>query len=405
MIAAAALLFSVTSCDNEKGAAVPESTGNGTVKISLDFDKPLGSRALSTAKPLTSFQKNIKDLTFVLTKKGDDNLITYVRSIDVPTSGIESGAISFTGINKGEYKVYVVANVKATNNVHVDPSYTSAKAQAIEIGHKFNENLYSLMEVTPSVTAPKIKEDPNSKTYGEPAEVFVAKSPGLVTVEADKVNTDLSTAPMLLTRAVSLLRIRINQTSEYAKTIDFSKGSDGKPGAGIRLRRANKDLNYSTGAVSGSSVGNNITSLYSNKAFKSLDPSDTDYNKGTKGMDLSPTGFSLWNDYVMLPGGGKTSDKAFNLVVMGYAPKGYRGSNGELAPDGGAMVMWQAIVRQEDANVIKANEILELNVTFTGPGTFVTESEPIPPVGDYGGLDIKVKLAEWGSIKGVDVPM
>lgn len=140
------------------------------------------------------------------------------------------------------------------------------------------------------------------------------------TIAADATTT----TTIQLKRAVSLLRVRIDQTdiTSEANTILFT--GTGTANTSIRLRRHASSLKLTIPAASPYTTplfgGNKIDYAFvSTKAFKNAEPG-SGYS-GSMGIDAAD--FTLWNDYVILPGGhASTGAEKFNLLLSGHAPSG-----------------------------------------------------------------------------------
>lgn len=391
IVVAAALLFGGTSCVKEKGETGPQ--GEGAVSIKFDFGaEPEGRAATSTAKPKTSWSRNIKDLTLVLTETTGNEKVKVVRELkaeDLPKADDTTAFKQvFSNVTTGTYNVYVVANIRQTKNPHVTDE--TADSQPITVGKDFKGAaafLYNLKAATIKPTVPVSPGEPaNYMTHSEPAEVFIAKSAAPVSISEGTT----ATTTVDLKRAVSLFRIRLNVTSKHADPnfIDFNKGN-------IRLRRINSYLNYSSGA--GVALGSpKVGVLYSHKPFKKAADVGTDY-EGDMGLG---TDYTLWNDYIVLPGGSTTVATGYNLMITAFAKEGYDAGDA-IVPAGGSIVAWQGTLDK----VTVANGILVANVTFLNPGVIISGKPDIPPPAQLGKLDVTVKLHKWGPVVNTEVPM
>lgn len=365
------VLAGMTSCSKDNGEIGDKSKGG--LKITLGFTKPMEipeGRAYtpSDAKPVTTWAKNIKSLQLVLTTSTglvkDIRTITYSPAVD----HVAITPATFTDIVAGTYDVYVIANLDQTGSPFASGT---AAAHSLVIGDNLATKLYKLSKVTPWPAT----EVTGSNGYSEPAEIFLAKKanvnvPSEGTAEAGTLN---------LTRMTSLLRVRIDKSDAVnAAPIDFDRG------AGIRLRRHGNSLNLSTGVVT--KATDDV--FYSAKTFKTAEPVAADYAGGKVLTDQ----FTLWNDYLILPGGGTTTGTGFNIAISGLAPAGYKLADGTTVPAGpGLIVWWQGTV----TSAITANGILDLGIKITTPGA---GGPGVPPVADYGSLNISVDLIEWGAI-------
>lgn len=378
-----------SSCSEEGGKDNPGDEG-GKLTISFGFDssEPETMATQSTAKPTTSWSQNIKDLLILFVDA--NGKVSDARNIDVPnTSDITDKEFVFTNLvaNKpGEsYTVYLVANSQQAASITARDNWNASNCRGKNIS-----NMLMDLVVNPAFS-PNGDAETGAKGYLEPAEIFLASKTG-VTINPD-ANTDLKSNPFVLTRAISLLRVRINQSREGNDVIKFKQGN-----ASFRIRRASNNLK-----VDGTYTRGDAKSLiYVKGAFNDADPS-TGYSAG--GILDAANGFTLWKDIKMFPGGSTTTGtQKFDVVLVGEAPAGYvplgHSKPGLAAP---ADVAWSGAVNE----VAVANGILEINLTLNSAGKWLDDpDEPgIPEPGQYGSVDISVNVAPWGTIKSVDIPL
>lgn len=384
LVVAVALLLGATACSNDNNESSP--VGEGTLKIDFKFETVApgaGTRAAtSDAKPTTAWA-NLHNMQLVLAQSG---VVKAVRPVAIPASGnSQSSAELFDRIPVGTYQVYLIANNGYVGNPLGNLAAKIGTATPIIAGTNLSAALMQLVAAPASSylgTAP-------ATAYDEASELFIGYHASAV-IQEDQTTTGITIA---LARAVSLLRIRINQTDVVsgANTVDFTIASD----ASVRLRRHASSLNVATGvAVSQFGAPKENFAFTSTKAFKNAAPG-SDYT-GNMGLGSD---FTLWNDYVTLPGGSVTAgaDK-FNLLISGRAPAGYINSVGGVVAAGGARVWWQGDVD----GLIASNGILVLNVKVATPGY----EDPNPPTVDtYGKLEITATIADWAPATNVDVPL
>ena len=378
---AVALLMGITSCskDNE---SVP--TGEGTLKVNFNFETVTPTRAAtSDAKPDTKWS-NIKNLQLVLVD--GTGVAKVVRDVTIPADGAAtSPSQTFDRIPTGSYTIYLIANNGYVGNPFGSTTAKIGTANPIVVGTNFNTALMNLVAAPVNSylgTAP-------ANAYDEASELFVGYAP-TGAIEADKVNA--TPVDVKLTRAVSLLRIRIDQTDVVSKanTVDFTHAAD----ASIRLRRHAKALKILGSPVSQFDASKDGQAFTSTKAFKKVAPT-TGYT-GNMGLGSD---FTLWNDYVILPGGhASVGANKFNLLISGHAPAGYINSEGGIVATGGARVWWQGDVD----GLIAANGILVLNVKVATPGY---EDENPPVFETYGKLAITATIVDWAPATNVNVPL
>lgn len=123
--------------------------------------------------------------------------------------------------------------------------------------------------------------------------------------------------------------------------------------------------------------------------------------------------FKSWNDVILFPAGSATvGAEKLDVVVTGittadYVPAGYPKTIGgvlvEKAP-AGSQIAWAGAVTAE----LTGNGILELNLTLLSAGQWVDPTnpdKPLPEPQEYGNLEIKVGLVEWGAIQQVNIEL
>lgn len=383
------LLMGITSCNKDNSGAEP-TDGSGTLKLSFNFKTTAapGAKALTSEAVPTTAWENITDLKLVLVQSGK---VAYVKDVTIPASGSSiTPAQTFERIPVGVYDIYMIGNNSKTGN-----PFGSATAQlntggTITNSTDFNTELFKLIASTGY-----LGDGPTGAAYDEASELFIGYVQGTINADAETATS------VSLARAVSLLRVRIDQTDtgSEANTILFT-GLEGSANTSIRLRRHASSLKLTKVSPFTEAQFNANKENYafvSTKAFKDSDPL-TGY---TGAMGTSNSDFSLWNDYVILPGGhAATGAEKFNLLLSGHAPNGYVGSNGVASTGSGerARVWWQADVD----GMIAANGILSLNVKVSTKG-FV---DPNPPTfTEFGKLKITASLIDWSPVTNVDVPM
>ena len=388
---AVALLMGVTSCNKDNG---DEPAGDGTLKINFKFETsttPQGRAATSAAVPTTAWSNiGAGNLQLVLVQNG---VAKVVRDVTVPGTGAGTTPSQiFDRIPVGTYDIYLIANNNKVGNPFGGTKAKIGTGSPIQAGTNFNTALFNLIASTEILgTAP------TGAAYDEASELFIGYASGAVAADATTATINVS-----LKRAVSLLRIRIDQTdvTSEANTIDFT--NTGNTNTSIRLRRHASSLKMVIPAASPYSTpqfgaSKNDYAFVSTKKFKSVEPG-SGYT-GAIGIDAAD--FTLWNDYVILPGGhASTGADKFNLLLSGHAPSGYIGVNGAVSTGTGAAarVWWQADVD----GLIAANGILSLNVKVATKGYV----DPNPPtIETYGKLDITATLVDWSPVTNVPVPM
>ena len=401
----AAMLVGATSCDKEAGNDGSESLGTGMLKVTLDFAKPSSNAATyaptaSTAKPSTTWQGNIKSLAIFFT----DNT-GVIKSAETIPYDLNNDLLAQTktvqGVPVGTYDVYVFAN---WDQGDYDWSVAAAKGRQIK-------DLYMRALTNGDYAGYKHQtSEANSNGYKEAPEVFVAKHSN-ITIAADQTVTD--STPYQLTRIVSLVRVRIDQSQDNANNhndlINFQDVN-----ASLRIRRINTGINLLyTDATRTTTTNRTETDaknavFFAKGAFKNSEPTGG-YSTGTVLTDQ----FKSWNDVILFPAGSATvGAEKLDVVVTGittadYVPAGYPKTIGgvlvEKAP-AGSQIAWAGAVTAE----LTGNGILELNLTLLSAGQWVDPTnpdKPLPEPQEYGNLEIKVGLVEWGAIQQVNIEL
>lgn len=294
----AAMLVGATSCDKEAGNDGSESLGTGMLKVTLDFAKPSSNAATyaptaSTAKPSTTWQGNIKSLAIFFT----DNTGVIKSAQTIPydlNNDLLAQTKTVQGVPVGTYDVYVFAN---WDQGDYDWSVAAAKGRQIK-------DLY--MRALTNGDSPAYKHqtsEANSNGYKEAPEVFVAKHSN-ITIAADQTVTD--STPYQLTRIVSLVRVRIDQSQDNANNhndlINFQDVN-----ASLRIRRINTGINLLyTDATRTTTTNRTETDaknavFFAKGAFKNSEPTGG-YSTGTVLTDQ----FKSWNDVILFPAGSAT---------------------------------------------------------------------------------------------------
>lgn len=401
----AAMLVGATSCDKEAGNDGSESLGTGMLKVTLDFAKPSSNAATyaptaSTAKPSTTWQGNIKSLAIFFT----DNTGVIKSAQTIPydlNNDLLAQTKTVQGVPVGTYDVYVFANwdqgdydwnVAAAKGRQIKDLYMRALTNGDYAGYKHQTS------------------EANSNGYKEAPEVFVAKHSN-ITIAADQTVTD--STPYQLTRIVSLVRVRIDQSQDNANNhndlINFQDVN-----ASLRIRRINTGINLLyTDATRTTTTNRTETDaknavFFAKGAFKNSEPTGG-YSTGTVLTDQ----FKSWNDVILFPAGSATvGAEKLDVVVTGittadYVPAGYPKTIGgvlvEKAP-AGSQIAWAGAVTAE----LTGNGILELNLTLLSAGQWVDPTnpdKPLPEPQEYGNLEIKVGLVEWGAIQQVNIEL
>lgn len=384
-----ATFFSSCSKDTTGRDNPGDEGGKLTISFGFASSEPETMATQSTAKPTTSWSQNIKDLLILFVDASGK--VSDARNIEVPgTNDVADKDFIFTNLiasKPGEsYTAYLVANSQQAASITARDNWNASNCR----GKSISNMLMDL--VVASAFSPNGDAEVGSKGYLEPAEIFLASKTG-VTITPD-ANTDLRSNPFVLERAISLLRVRINQAKNGNDVVKFKQGN-----ASFRIRRASNNLK-----VDGSYTRGDAKSLiYVKGAFNDADP-NSGYGAGVI-LDQA-NGFTLWKDIKMFPGGSTTTgSQKFDVVLIGEAPTGYLplGKNKGEELSAAADVAWSGAVNE----VVAANGILEINLTLESAGKWVNDpNEPgIPEPGQYGQVSITVNVAPWGTIKSLDIPL
>lgn len=411
IVAVVLLLLGVASCTNDNdGGSGNEGNGlTGELTINLGFKEIVQTRAAQSSNvvPITTWVDNIKSMMLLLAEGGT---IKRVLPISLQnTSDFNTITRTFSGLPVAVYEVYVVANYDQTmtpfgsGSVTASPLMTASALLGSDIS---NLNL-NLVAVVPGDKDGAIE----TNIISEPAEIFLAKQIG-VEVKPD-VTTTIDDA-LELKRAVSLLRVRINQTYDSSSEANVDNSSIDFVNGSFRLRRHGLGLFAATAAnatakpwgVKGitTTTADPKTVFYSAKKFKTISdftPLASKYKAGAD-MGLNAADFTLWNEYMILPGGNSadgvgTGATKFNLVLCGMTTNAsYIPADRTTPVPQGTPIYWTAEVK----GAVGPNEILELNLTVKSAGITT-----LPEVDEYGNLIIKVDLLEWGNTTFVNLPL
>lgn len=387
---ASLLMAGMSSCDKTTdGAAAPQGE-SGTMKVVLGFDQTK-TYATSTAKPTTSWQKNIKSVAIFLTDNNGE--IKYAQPIEYSgDNNTDQQEKTLTGVPVGSYTAYVFANWDQGD--HKDASKATWTVAAAK-GRNIADLYMDAMASSDFETDKHQTSEANSKGYDQAPEIFVAKVDNVV-IEADKEKA----AKFSLTRIVSLFRVRIDQsvnTNENRNnTINFK---DDK--ASLRIRRIKTGTTVTGTTHSNSGVTPENTVFYAKGAFSGENPS-ADYSQGEVLTDK----FTSWKDVILIPAGSKdTSAEKLDVVITGITTDGtYVPAGEESACPAGSQIAWAGAVNA----ALTANGILEVNLTLQSAGTLVDPTNPdhpVPTPTEYGSLKVQVSLSDWGNIESTSIIM
>lgn len=386
------LAAAMSACDKDVEGADEVREGFGEVQMAFGLESTPRGRAVtpSTAMPVTSWNGNIKDLLILFV---EDGRVKDARSIPVPAAGdMVAKNFTFTNIKASApgkpYDIYVIANSQQSDIEAVKKTGGSRWNMNTCVGSAISDLLMKLV-VNPDFT-PLGTAEAGAKGYREPAEIFVAKRTG-VPIVADQ-NNDLTGTVFQLKRAISMMRVRIDQSKSGNNIVDFTHAD-----ASFRIRRATVSANPLEAIVRGGVKD----VLYTKGAFNSTEPA----SGYAGGNILNPAqNITRWKDIRMFPGGsaGNGAEK-FDIVLIGKAPAGYVPSGHTSGLTAAGNVAWTAAV----STSVNPNFILEINLILERAGIWVDDPDKpgIPEVGSYGNATVSIQLMQWAGIVSEDIPV
>lgn len=372
LIVMAAFTVGLAACQKD---GVTKTDGAGSVMIKFGMPASPGSKAVSGKKPLTTWA-NIKDLMVLFVK---DGTVIDARSVyDAPQTGeiTEKKAITLKNVVAGAgIDAYLVANSRQPE-IACRNNWTPENAKG-----KLIADLYMDLVAHTGWQATGY----TGNGYQSPSEIFVATKN--ITIEADKDNDG---GEFALTRAVSLIRVRLKPVGDNASKIDFTGAGMGD----VQLRRVHTGLNPLLGLSPAVAALSANDVIYSSKSF-SIDEPAAGFSPGA---NILGDGVTCYQDFLSFAGGHETlGAQKFDIVIKGttrdatYVPAG---TNTPVAA--GTPIYWTGAINQ----AITANGILDVELTVQSSG-----AEDVPPVGSYGNLKISVVPTEWGNIVGTELPV
>ena len=316
----AALIAGLASCSKDAGnGGGDDPAGTGSAKITLAFEKSPSTYGAgeSSAKPTTSWQKNIKSLAIFVVNSS--NTIVSAQAIPfIANDNMAEQTHIVKGIPAGNgYDIYVFANWDQGDNVN-GKNWSVATAKGRNIADLYIDALVSESYVDYKHKGPNGGED-NSVGYEEAPEVFVAKH-SKITIPGD--DTYVDTNPYDLTRIVSLVRVRIDQSKDNLQNhndeINFQH-----PNASLRIRRARTGINLlytdptmtTTTRRAQADAKDNV--FFAQGEFGSAKPT-SGYSSGT----ILTGDYKSWKDVILIPAGhASSSNEKLDVVVTGIVNK------------------------------------------------------------------------------------
>ena len=203
------LVLASSSCKKEQQV---ENGATGSLVAHIKFDQTEGTRAPSSAVPITSWA-NIKQIQIFLYDVNSG----IIKFSDIIKPTITTGNLKQTWpmVPVGTYELVLVANAK--NNVDSIQTSLLPNGPAMEwTGMNVRNVDVSNLEI---YHMPRLNGFPRRietmlgightlKAYSPPSEIFMAYSTSSITIESGKV-TDLSSTPFKLKREVALMRVRL----------------------------------------------------------------------------------------------------------------------------------------------------------------------------------------------------
>ncbi|MDR1671022.1 MAG: hypothetical protein LBR57_00710 [Alistipes sp.] len=389
ILLAIALMLGVGSCQKNDGATGPVETGSMRVYYGFQANpSEEGTRAyaLSTAVPSTAWNANIKSLMLLLTD--GDGVIRVARTLPIPTDADhEPETILVSDVPAADdYIGYIIANYETATTAGITPNFTVGST----LGKNIDDLTLSLVAAT-GYPAPSVDEPVGTTAYNPAGEVFIARTADIDIVANAALPTN---AAFALTRAVSLLRVRINRNTGDGvdnTKIEFMGANAG--GAAVRLRKADTRLQYDATATAFASYGAVPANLiYSPGGWTNTVTAG--YVKTSNGdpavlTDFLTTEQQYYKDFLILPGGANDGADMFDIVITGWAPSGYTVWGAETPLTTGQLVHWNGTIKR----AALANRVLEVNVDLVYPGKGI-----VPPVVETGQVNISVDLVPWGGI-------
>ncbi len=373
ILIAAMFVASLSSCNNDKE---PKPNGEtGTVKVSFEFDKSNLKSTVSTAKPTTDW-KDVKQLMILFVDESS-NAVKAARILTPPTTAVTTTHNEvLSNVPAGTFKAYLIANYNESNI-----NRTNGGGADWNEGSVVGQDITSLtLKMVENSDFTAVTEETGVVGYQSPSEIFMDQDDVTITADADV------TASFSLTRVVSLFRIRLDQSQNGNEVVDFTDAL-----ADIRIRKVATTFNPKDG-VEATVASTNL--VYYKGAYNDADPS-TGYTSGSI-LDAT-SNLKLWADHVIFPGGSSTTGaNKFDIVIGGVAPVGYVPLGATVALTTPTKVYWSGQVQKE----VTANNILEVNCVLKQAGNTL-----VPPVGEYGNLEINVDIVGWGNISSTDIEL
>lgn len=359
------------SCSNEMDQLKGEH-GTGNLELAFSFEAPNLTRAVSTAKPTTSWA-DIKNVDIFFCDPTTDKVIT-VRQID--GSKFAPGAIGtpqkimFKDIKAQTYNIYAFANASDAAMIPTPAKAGTAplwSTGAVE-GKNIND-VYMMLKSAGQETVGSTQQN----LYDKAVNLFEATPVG--TANPINIQSGKDVAINLpLKRQVSLLRIRINPngyTTSFTNNDCFVKVMDNPLQISALGSRLNSHAEKSViKEIAGFSVQNPTVG----------------YNGGT----IIDAENKEWIDITIPAASRKGSTDGFKrpYIVL----KGKKGAENRFYG------FYLPLLPDNSWTYTKPNTIYDLSVKLTSDGS-ITEPEIPTPVGN---VDLSVSVEDWGAVEGYE---
>lgn len=371
----------MTGCSSDQSEDLNVSGKTGTMTLNIDYGVDKGTTRVSTARPATSWS-NVNKLQFFLYRTSDASIVW--SAIEKP--GTVTGVITYpyTTIPEGTYKLVALANAQSDDAVS---TYASNSTMTFTVPNVVNR-LASTLDIRHKAGSfGTMAAVSGHNPFTQPSEVFMGYAD--VTIASGTTPT----VNVSLTREVSLMRVRIDQTEDVVKnSIEFDKSA-----AGVMLYNLPTKMGIqqgNAGGIGAASVATDILSVQSAYSKTASDPTGS----------FLEAPYTAWKDVVVFPnnGGRANTNKdavatnKYFIVICGVAKAGHVYSetddNGDaIIASAGDLVYWYG----EIDKVFSPNTIREVNVALKTGGML----KPPPGIVKYGNLEIKVSSPEpWGAI-------
>ena len=396
------MLLFLSSCASNENVDTTPRTGELVAKI--NFSQAQGTRvtnetAESTAIPITNWS-NVKDLQLFLYDSSNGKVaFSKIFQPDTSASG-STQTFKFTNVPVGTYKLALVANIDAGSTVYKIQTTLNGTATVPDWVTLTTTNVLGKSLTTPDIYAGLAttsfppyhtwnKDNSQNKAYSPPSEIFTAYSSSDVVVKEgkttpDPANNDGSSATnLLLTRAISLMRVRVNKEKKTpnAPQLDLVDFKTDK--SFIVLHRLPKGLKLDgTGVLQDSEKDNIMIGATGTTTFNDENPKlsegysiANDHN--TEGIIIKGD-YKLWKDIFVLPTTTSSTDETvlahrkYFIVIAGWAKEGYKYADGTSAAAGGQVVYWWGTINE----AFSPNVIREVNLNITSPGSPTNPTDP-----------------------------